>query len=214
MKEFIKRIPILFPLAKLARYWIRRVLWSRRLKMKVGRAKELKIVIGASGTHQEDWIPTDIEALNLLKREDWERYFKPGTVSAMLAEHVWEHMTPDEGIVAAKFCFEYLKPGGHLRVAVPDGLLPNSHYIEMVKAGGSGPGADDHKILFTCRSLQELFESTGFRVELLEYYTESEEFVCRDWDPTDGLIHRSKRFANKTCEGQLPNTSIILDARK
>ena len=140
MKEFIKRIPILFPLAKLARYWIRRVLWSRRLKMKVGRAKELKIVIGASGTHQEDWIATDIEALNLLKREDWERYFKPGTVSAMLAEHVWEHMTPDEGIVAAKFCFEYLKPGGHLRVAVPDGLLPNSHYIEMVKAGGSGPG--------------------------------------------------------------------------
>ena len=214
MKKLIRRIPILFPLAKLARYWIRRGIGSRRLKMKVQRAEILKIIIGASGTRQEDWIPTDIESLNLLRRADWERYFNPGSISAMLAEHVWEHMTPEEGLAAARFCFEFLEPGGVLRVAVPDGLLPDPYYIEMVKAGGSGPGADDHKILFTYRSLQELFESTGFRVELLEYYTESKEFVCRDWDPTDGLIHRSKRFANKTCEGQLPNTSIILDARK
>lgn len=38
----------------------------------------------------------------------------------MLAEHVWEHMTKEEGIMAAKHCYEFLQDGGYIRVAVPD----------------------------------------------------------------------------------------------
>jgi predicted SAM-dependent methyltransferase len=48
----------------------------------------------------------------------------------MLAEHVWEHLTEEEGLAAARACFKYLSPGGFLRVVVPDGLHPDPAYVE------------------------------------------------------------------------------------
>jgi hypothetical protein len=59
--------------------------------------------------------------------------------------HVWEHLTYDEGIQAAKICCEYLKPGGYIRCAVPDALFPNEEYQNIVKIGGPGP--KDHPII-------------------------------------------------------------------
>jgi len=46
-----------------------------------------------------------------------------------------------------------------LRVAVPDGFHPNPGYIERVKPGGTGPGAGDHKILYTYRTLSAILSS-------------------------------------------------------
>lgn len=45
-----------------------------------------------------------------------------------LAEHVWEHMTYEEGCQAAKNCYDYLADGGYLRVAVPDRNFRNEWY--------------------------------------------------------------------------------------
>lgn len=42
------------------------------------------------------------------------------SVNNIVAEHVWEHMTIAESIVAAINCWEALAPGGILRLAVPD----------------------------------------------------------------------------------------------
>jgi len=158
--------------------------------------------------------PTEQLYLVLTVPDHWSSVFRKESIDAMVAEHVWEHMTLAEGAVAARTCFEYLKPGGYVRVAVPDGFHPRNDYIDYVKPGGTGPGADDHKILFTHVTLVALFERAGFGVELLEYFDDEHEFHCIPWDAARGTIHRSKRYDSRNADGELVYTSLIIDARK
>ncbi|MFL5548065.1 MAG: class I SAM-dependent methyltransferase, partial [Gemmatimonadales bacterium] len=110
-----------------------------RLEKMLASTPRKRVVIGAWSRFDRGWIPTQREFLDLTKPEDWQRFFQPNSVEAMLAEHVWEHLTPAEGLAAARTCYTYLKPGGYLRVAVPDGLHPDPEYIETVKAGAQEP---------------------------------------------------------------------------
>lgn len=43
-----------------------------------------------------------------------------GLADAFLAEHVWEHLSLDDAHRATRNCQRYLRPGGRLRLAVPD----------------------------------------------------------------------------------------------
>jgi predicted SAM-dependent methyltransferase len=174
----------------------------------------IKLVIGASGKFEKGWTVSDIDYLNLLKDEDWQRFFKTDSIEMIMAEHVWEHLTPEDAITAAKNCFKYLKPGGHLRIAIPDGNHSNSDYIDQVKPGGYGYGSDDHKVLYTISSVSTLFESAGFKVKGLEYFDENNKFICNDWDPEKGKIRRSKRFDSRNANDELSYTSLIIDAIK
>ena len=106
---------------------------------------------------------TDQDVLNLLVEGDWLAYFSPNSLDAILAEHIWEHLTPEEAAVAAMLCFKFLKPGGYLRVAVPDGFHPDPAYIEDVKPNGKGPGADDHKLLYTYHTFSQGFHFGGLQ---------------------------------------------------
>ncbi|MFH1999658.1 MAG: methyltransferase domain-containing protein, partial [Planctomycetota bacterium] len=165
------------------------------------------------------WVPTNQETFNILVESDWSAYFKPDSLDAILAEHVWEHLTTEEAAIAARNCYHFLKPGGYLRVAVPDGFHPVPDYIEWVRPGGNGPGADDHKVLYTCNTFQRLFTLVGFNVDMLEYYDEQGLFHYVDWEPADGMIRRSMRFDKVTFDrsksgGNFDFTSIVLDARK
>jgi len=108
----------------------------------------------------------------------------------------------------------FLKPGGYLRVAVPDGFHPDPEYVEWVRPGGTGPGSDDHKVLYTYATFRDLFEKIGFDVVLHEYFDESGQFHFTDWAPSDGMIERSKRYDSRNANGRLAYTSIILDAVK
>lgn len=174
----------------------------------------LKIVLGASGVSQDCWIPTDINLLDITKISDWKRLFKKDQISILLAEHVWEHLSSEDAYLAGKNCYHFLKKGGFLRVAVPDGYHPDKSYIDYVKPGGFGSGSDDHKVLYNHKTLKDLFVSVGFEGRLLEYWDEYGKFHFEDWDPLDGLIHRSKRFDKRNSENKLVYTSIILDAIK
>jgi predicted SAM-dependent methyltransferase len=186
------------------------------LKKMLARSERRRIVIGSSGWHDAGWVPTDREFLDLLRPADWQRFFQPRSIDAMLAEHVWEHLTEAEALAAARTCHEYLKPGGYLRIAVPDGLHPDPTYHEWVKVGGASPGqkANDHKVLYTYRTVREVFERSGFRVSLYEYFDEAGTFHCHEWEETAGKIRRSKRFDPRNAGGALGFTSIILDAVK
>lgn len=180
----------------------------------VAATRPVRIVVGSSGITPEGWIQTDIEYLDLLQASDWKRFFREGSVAAILAEHVWEHLTPADGAQAAATCFRYLQPGGYLRLAVPDGCHPDPVYRERVRPGGTGPGADDHKVLYDHQSLGDLLHAAGFEVELLEYFDTTGKFHCTEWDPADGMIHRSRRFDERNQGGRLAYTSLIVDARK
>jgi predicted SAM-dependent methyltransferase len=187
---------------------------ARRLRAMVRRAEPVRIVIGASGIYDAGWIPTEIGVLDILNRGHWSRVFAENSIDALLAEHVWEHLTPEQGLLAARNCLRYLKPGGYLRVAVPDGFHSDPKYIDCVRVGGSGAGADDHKVLYNCDSFGGLFEQAGFEVALLEYFDSAGAFHAVEWDPAGGMIHRSKRFDERNRDGRLNYTSLILDARK
>ena len=238
-RRIVKRLPGIRQLRQAAtkgRRTYYRAFGRRWLKHKLATSATKKIVIGAWSKFDSGWVPTQREFLDLTNPSHWRDYFQPDSVDAMLAEHVWEHITPEEGLAAAKLCHTYLKPGGTLRVAVPDGLHPDPRYVDLVKADALNPAPGDapdgggnsasHKALYTYRSLRELFEQAGFRVVLYEYFDEQGAFHCQEWDAKGGTISRSKRFDPRNHNGQLasvyPGTiddylsysSIILDAVK
>ncbi len=176
---------------------------------------QCRIVVGASGVVPTGWIGTDIDQLNLICERDWQRYFEPGSIDAILAEHVWEHLTPEDGLKAATLCARYLKPGGYLRAAVPDGCHTDSLYIQHVKPGGTGAGADDHKVLYTHQSFSKMFQQAGFGViDPLEHFDANGQFLSKPWRESDGMIHRSIRFDKRNRDGQPRYTSLIVDAKK
>jgi predicted SAM-dependent methyltransferase len=187
---------------------------QRRALRSLSETQAKKIIIGSSGTSLKGWTATDREVVDLLREDTWTTYFERDSLTAILAEHVWEHLSADEAIQAARTCHRFLKPGGYLRVAVPDGLHPNSSYIEAVRPGGSGPGAHDHKVIYNHVTLQDLFSNVGFDVRLYEFFDKQGQFHFSDWDPADGMVWRSKRFDERNSNGQLTYTSIILDAIK
>lgn len=177
----------------------------------------MKIIIGAGKTSYDGWISTQESELNLLCREDFERQFSLEKPTAFLAEHVWEHMTFEEGCEAAKNCFDFLAPGGYIRAAVPDANFRNEWYQSIVRVGGNGDPnhpAFTHKIVYDYRKFTEVFFRAGFQVELLEWCDEAGVFHHRDWDPKDGKIGRSLRFDTRNTGGKLGMVSIILDAKK
>ena len=73
---------------------------------------------------------------------------------------------------------------------------------------GQAQGPLDHQ------SFRSVFEQAGFRVDLLEYFDEGGRFCSREWEPRDGMIHRSSEFDERNRDAPLSYISIILDARK
>ena len=207
MKETLKKIPLLKTAVSAIRARHKNSENIKRIRYMIKTQPKLRVVVGASGIFDDGWIDTDIEYLNLLKKADWKKCFVNKRLDSILAEHVWEHLTPEEGLVAAKNCFNYLKAGGYLRVAVPDGFHPSEEYISHVEVG-----VDGHKALYNYKSFSKLFETAGFDVKLREYYDDNGEFHYIDWDPLEGKIHRSKRFDNR--EQSYKYTSLIIDAVK
>ena len=186
----------------------------RRLRIRCAASRPLWVELGAAGVGEPGWVLTNIDVLDITSERDWRRLFAPGSIDALLAEHVWEHLDLEDGRRAARNCFAFLRPGGYLRAAVPDGLHPAPEYREMVKPGGTGLGADDHRVLFDYRSFAAIFTDCGFRVELLEHFDETRRFVFRPWSPDAGMVHRSSRYDERNAGGALNYTSVILDAIK
>ena len=98
----------------------------------------LQIVVGAGNKYQEGWIPIEQLTLDILKWWNWKYLFGKRKIDHILAEHVWEQLTLNEANIALKNCHHFLKGGGRVRLAAPDGHHPDPEYIEYVKPGGTG----------------------------------------------------------------------------
>jgi predicted SAM-dependent methyltransferase len=177
--------------------------------------KKRKLTIGSSKiTLGKEWILSEYDALDASKASDWQRLFGDERLTNILAEHVWEHIPDEETRLSNQNCYDWLQKGGRLRIAVPDGNNPDKEYIEWVRVGGTGVGADDHKILYTYDVMKNRLEKAGFRVELLEYWDENGKFNYTDWSLDGGMIHRSRRYDPRNKDGKLGYTSLIVDAVK
>lgn len=206
---------IRFLLSRVSRLhgWLTR--YARRVALKAaGRRPPVRVVLGGGHIPVPGWIVTDADLLNILDEKDWRRYFRSDSIDSCLAEHVWEHLTRNEGERAARLCYRFLRPGGRLRIAVPDGRHPDSEYLDAVKPMGSGEGAHDHKVLYTSDTLEDVLRSAGFSTRVLEGFDANGAFMTSLWDPEDGMIHRSARFDPRNRDGSLRYTSIIIDAIK
>ncbi|PEB83828.1 SAM-dependent methyltransferase [Bacillus thuringiensis] len=134
-----------------------------------------------------------------------------------MAEHVWEHLSYEEGIEAAKICYEFLMENGYIRCAVPDAFFPDEEYQQGVQIGGPGPldhPAANHKIVHNYKTITSMFKSAGFQVRLLEYCDEKGKFHYNDWNEKGGFIYKSKRFDHRNRDNQLRFVSLIVDAVK
>lgn len=175
-----------------------------------------RIIVGAGNTKEDGWISLQESALDITSPEHWLTYFRPNSLDAILAEHVWEHLTLPEGQQAAMNCYQFLKYGGCLRIAVPDGLHTDPRYIAWV-APGTGFNGDDHKVLYNYRTLSELLARIGFTVQLKEYFDETGSFHHYPLEAERGYIHRSA-FSSWATFLSLPvgcrYTSLIVDALK
>ncbi len=58
------------------------------------------MVVGAGGTEFENWISTDHPVVNLLNNTRLGAVFRTGKLSAILAEHVFEHFTLSQAVLA------------------------------------------------------------------------------------------------------------------
>ena len=135
-----------------------------QLKSKIKNSSApLNIIIGSEKTAYPNWLPTNIESLNLLEKGSFQNLFGEKKATKFLAEHVFEHISYANALIALKNCFEFMEKGGSIRIAVPDGFHPNKDYIDMVKPGGHGEGADDHKLLYDYHQLSKVLEDAGFR---------------------------------------------------
>ena len=174
-----------------------------------------KIDLGASKKgHEGEWLLTDIDVLDITNEKDWTNIVGQNFPSHLMAEHVWEHLTAEQAKLANQNCFQFLQSGGRLRIAVPDGYHPDPNYIEHVKVGGSSPGADDHKVLYTYKTLTQNLQEAGFEVELQEYWDENGEFHKKNWNFEDGYVRRSADHDPRNKDGVLNYTSLIIDGFK
>jgi predicted SAM-dependent methyltransferase len=177
----------------------------------------LRIIIGAGQQRWPGWIATQKEDLDLLREEDWRTSFHSRQIDALLCEHVLEHLTEDQGRAAAALCYRYLKPGGYLRCAVPDGNFPDEEYQRTIQIGGPGPKdhpAADHKVVYDYKLFTDVFASAGFEVDLLEYCDERGRFHYNQWSLEDGPVYRSLLMDQRNKGGKIGFVSLILDAKK
>ena len=185
------------------------------LQAKVGRCAKsegpVKVILGSGGVNQPGWIPTDQRNLDLLNLSDFRYIFAEAKVSAFLAEHVWEHLSTDQAVTALRNCFEFLNFNSHIRIAVPDGNFPDENYLSLVRPGGTGSGADDHKVLYDVDSLSALLKQCGLNPCPVEYWDKSGTFQSINYCDSLGKIHRSKTHDPRNQGNVLRYTSLIVD---
>ena len=169
------------------------------------------MILGGGGSAFDGWLATEVDVLDITNPTDWSRYFRPGSIDRLLAEHVLEHLNDSQNRAGLELCFRYLKPGGLFRIAVPDGHRRDRAYVDEV-----APPKDGHQLLFTLETLSAMLERTGFEVRPLEYFDADERFHAASWDSADGYVKRSVRFDDQVAfkRGDLYYTSLIVDAVK
>lgn len=200
---------------KQVRHRIKSQLVRHRVKAAIKKnRKDLKIIIGSESSKQDGWVSTNYPMLDLTDRQTFLSLFEPGGVHNFLAEHVWEHLSLSDGVIASQNCYEFLKPGGRLRIAVPDAFHTSTEYLAQVRPGGSGPGAEDHKTFYNYKMLSVMLENTGFHVRLLEWFDELGAFHSEQWNAMDGFVLRSTQYDPRNKTNPTAYTSLIIDAIK
>lgn len=177
--------------------------------LELSKSNELKLNIGSGGTVYDSWLNLDLPFFDLTREDLWEFFFSDAPINNILMEHVLEHLTDDEVKTSLELAKKYLHKNALIRIAVPDKNHPNPAYIEHVRPGGSGVGADDHKSFWNYSNFTALLDSLNFKYTLKEYYDENGNLNLGDLNPESGVIGRTAKIKR---EGPLEGySSLIVD---
>ncbi len=150
--------------------------WSRRRLRAAAERSPLRLHLGSGRVNKEGWVNIDLLAARADVAWDLETGvpFASDSVDAIFHEHMLEHLDLHAGFAFARECLRVLKPGGVLRVAVPDaGALLRSY------AGTGDPGwarsqatpmlavdalfyEHDHRAMYDGETLVLLLRAAGF----------------------------------------------------
>jgi len=196
----------LIPLMRIWKY----VSWKYYLKT----TDSIDLIVGAGPFKFKGWFSTDIATLDVTNENHFKKYFKDKMINKILAEHVLEHLTDEELELMVKHLYKYSADDINIRIAVPDGYHKEENYINTVKPGGTGEGAEDHKNLFNYKTLSSLFENRGFVSYPKEYWDEKGEFHSTYSNDDFGKIRRSFMNDDRNKDKVPHYTSLIVDFKK
>lgn len=174
----------------------------RRREAKKARALtgDIRLHLGCGGEHKDGWVNVDLVgdpvdfAWNLARPLP----FEDGTVAAVFHEHVLEHIPLADGLRFMRECKRVLKPGGVMRVGVPDaGRLARSYadgraYLEEIH-----PGRPTAML-----ALQELFY---WHRHTTMYDTETLALVFKDAGFADP---KERAYGESAIDGPAPDTEV------
>jgi len=173
-------------LRKVARSVINRVKKiNRKFQPKINPNDATKLHLGCGNIRLKGFCNVDIlptHAVDVVSDISKLDKFSNNSIELIYACHVLEHFSHDEAVKVLKRWFEVLKPGGELRISVPDidrivkiysknwqhfQTPGNSPWIGLLY-GGQGDPYDFHKTGFNFCWMKYLLEGIGF-VEVHEY---------------------------------------------
>ena len=97
----------------------------------------VKLNVGCGTDYKKGWINIDNNSDNNIKKLDlnWDMRkplpFPDNSVDFVFNEHFFEHLTPDEGRASMQDLMRVLKPGGVMRIAMPDLESVVDHYLHV-----------------------------------------------------------------------------------
>jgi predicted SAM-dependent methyltransferase len=111
---------------------------------KLARRAPLQLHLGCGEWPKPGWVNVDLVGLpvDLAWNLNTSLPFSDGTVDAIFHEHVLEHLELERGLALLEESYRLLKPGGVLRIGVPDASRyvgsycdPNHSFLERVRPG-------------------------------------------------------------------------------
>lgn len=157
---------------------------------------EIKLDLGAGNVSPEGFTPLG----NVNGQPIYPLPHADGSVSVIRASHVLEHFPHGQLPAVIKEWVRALKPGGVLRIAVPDFKVIAENYLsgkaqptEAYLMGGQVDGADFHKALFDREQLRALLAGAGL-ILLRPWVSEIED--CASY-PISLNIEGTKPFVSE-----------------
>jgi predicted SAM-dependent methyltransferase len=159
--------------------WLNMWRWRAQIRLfGLRRPAPVLVNLGSGKDYRRSYINVDINIV--FKRDMWLDLrnplpFRDATVDGIFCSHTFEHFAHEQTLRLARECRRVLRPGGVLRVGVPDFVPAIQAYttgnLEWLRSSGRSAGRRfsdhvldqaNHKLLFDYGYLQEMLTDAGF----------------------------------------------------